>query len=140
MLVVGAVAAITRRLVKREVPPAAPSEATLPAGIVPGIISASEEPGPLPNNATNPGTCLEFLSMKGFYDESSSKITGDLKNNCERNFQYIHIRFKILDSAHNLVGTATGEVNQLQIGGTRPFMAHGVVAGKTFELDQVTGL
>jgi hypothetical protein len=140
MLVVGAAAAITRWLVKREVPPVALSESTLPASTLPAIISAPEAPSPLPNNATNPGTCLEFLSLKGFYDESSSKISGHLKNNCERSFRYVHIRFKILDSARNIVGAATAEVTQLQIGGTRPFIAQGVVAGKTFELDQVTGL
>ena len=140
MLVVAAAAAITSRLVKREVPAVTRSESRLPASTFPAIISASEVPSPVPNNATDPGTCLEFLSLKGSYDDSLSKISGNLKNNCERSFQYVQIRFKILDSAHNMVGTATAEVSQLKIGGTRPFIAQGVVGGKTFELDQVTGL
>jgi hypothetical protein len=139
-LVVGAVTVITRLIVKRVEPPQAPVETMIPAVVAPAAGILEPPPPPLPTYANDPATCLEFISPKGFYDLSSSNVTGSLKNNCERSFRYVHIRFKIFDADHNQVGTAAGDVSHLQAGGTYQFLAHGVVTGTRFELDQVTGL
>jgi hypothetical protein len=79
-------------------------------------------------------------SPNGFYDQSSSNVTGGLKNNCGRTFRSVPVRFKIFDPEHNQVGVASGDVTHLKPGETSQFMAHGFVSGKTFELDLVTRL
>jgi hypothetical protein len=79
-------------------------------------------------------------SPNGFYDQSSSNVTGGLKNNCGRTFRSVPVRFKIFDPEHNQVGVASGDVTHIRLGGTSQFMAHGFVSGRTFELDLVTGL
>jgi hypothetical protein len=135
-LVVGAVTKITLRIVKKPELPEVSSQATVP----PVVAGVPEGPSPLPNNANDPASCLEFLSTQGSSDQSTSSVSGELKNNCPRSFRRIHIRFKIFDAGHTQVGLASGDVTHVQPGATSRFIARGSVAGRTFELDQVTGL
>ncbi len=72
--------------------------------------------------------------------EFSSNIVGVVKNNTNKDFEYLQITFTLYDADGNVVGTAFANVNNVKAGDTWRFEAMFFEDNAaTWELDEITG-
>jgi hypothetical protein len=89
-----------------------------------------------PQVRLQPAECLDFVAKaRGVVDEYSTKITGAIKNNCGRDFRYVQVSFKLLDSSGATVGRAFANIAGLSEGETWKFQAHGFTPAVRFDTD-----
>lgn len=74
-------------------------------------------------------------------DMFSTTLTGVLKNNSGRDYNYLQISFNMYDADGNLIDTAFDNINNLSDGGTWKFKAIGLSSDNaaSWELEDITG-
>lgn len=114
-----------------------PSAATPTAATAPQQ-AATSEPSPAPAAARPDLELLESKGAKGDYDMLT--ITGKIRNNTGKQYNYAQATFTVYNKAGEQVGSALANVNNLEPGGTWAFRAVGSApGGDTFKLAGITG-
>ena len=109
--------------------------------------SASKSPAaasvtPTPSPAPAPQVDLELVGKpNGVINEFGyMTITGRVKNNSSKNYAYAQITFIVTNNAGEQVGSALGNINNLQAGSTWKFSAVSLAHGGTrFKLGSISG-
>lgn len=94
-----------------------------------------------------PGTGLvpskpdfELLEKSGERGQFTTEITGRIRNNTNRRYDYVQVTFDILDSQDQRVGTALANINGLKPGEIWKFEATYLGDdGARYRLDEITG-
>ena len=83
---------------------------------------------------------LELLNSEGSQKDFTTEITGRIKNNTARRYNYTQVTFQVYDDAGNQVGSAMANVNGLEPGAIWKFKAQYFGQdGSKFKLDKITG-
>jgi hypothetical protein len=64
--------------------------------------------------AAAPRPCLELTSNQNSAGDGYGRILGSVRNNCEKQFLYVEVEFKLYDSTGDVVGAALS--NQAVLG------------------------
>ena len=84
------------------------------------------------------GPTVEFADAASY--EFTNYITGILKNNTNKDYEYLQLSFTLYDADGNVVDTAFTNVNNLKAGGTWKFEAMFFEENvASWELDEITG-
>lgn len=104
---------------------------------VPAIQEETQTPEP--EQAAEEFEIIGDITMEK--DMFSTTLSGVLKNNSGRDYNYLQISFNMYDADGNLVDTAFDNINNLSDGGTWKFSAMGLNSGDAVscELGEITG-
>ena len=84
------------------------------------------------------GPTVEFADQASY--EFTNRITGIVKNNTDKDYEYVQISFTLYDVDGNVVDTAFTNVNNLKAGSTWKFEAMLFEENvASWELDEITG-
>lgn len=80
---------------------------------------------------------------KGYQDTYAYYIEGQIKNNTDKEYDYVQVTFTLYDAAGNTIGTAVDNNSGLDANGTWSFKAMGLEtndsAVASYKLKEVTG-
>ena len=83
---------------------------------------------------------LELLEASATSSEYSTTVTGKIRNNSSKTYQYAQVRFQMYDSNGNRVGSALGNITGLEPGQIWRFKAlYAGENGDRYRLDEITG-
>lgn len=82
---------------------------------------------------------LELLDYEAVGTDIGGEITGTIRNNTAKRYNYAQATFVLLDNDGNQVGSALANVNGLEAGRTWKFKAVAFTDFDRFKLDQITG-
>lgn len=108
----------------------------------PAVTPAVTPVAAISSPAPEPQVALELVGKpNGVVNEFGyMTITGRVKNNSSKNYTYAQITFIVTNNAGEQVGSALGNINNLQAGATWKFSAVSLAAGGTrFKLGSISG-